>query len=196
MTNFPIQGSRVLSSLVKPLLSLFSNSTRLGQLEEICLTLATTQISTTLPLSFTAQEPTWLLPELQDGEQDMPRAEESLHVSGPTGKVEGRAADLQLWTKWLGQVTLEDSQEAVGRQVALRVVAELQSLRGAPAPPAGPLLNLRDTGICPGDARLTLAADVGAGWLKHRVLDTITLHSAKKPLPSTGCKRHRAATFP
>lgn len=129
----------------------------------------------------------------------MPRAAEGLQGPGPTGKVERSTAGLRLRTRRQGQVTLEDSQEAVGSQVALRIVAELQSLRCAAAPPAGPLLSLRDAGICPGRARLALAAEVGAGWLKHRVLDAVTLHSATKTLPSTACKRRqeqRSSKYP
>lgn len=100
-------------------------------------------------------------------------------------------------------VTLEDGQQAVGSQVALGVVAELQSLGGAPAPTARTLLGrLRHAsgrgwgwGWCRGfsisisTARVSLAAEVGAGGLKGRVLYAVSLHTG------TGCEQRRGATL-
>lgn len=97
-------------------------------------------------------------------------------------------------------VTLEDGQHAVGSQVALGVVAELQSLGGAPAPAARTLLGrLRhasgrgggrgfSSGIGTSTARVSLAAEVGAGGLKGRVLYAVSLHAG------TGCEQRRGAT--
>lgn len=88
-----------------------------------------------------------------------------------------------------GRVTLEDGQQAVGNQVALRGVAELQSLRGAAAPAAGPLLSLLrrrniGSGTCPGGARTAPTAEVRGRGFERRVLDTVVaLHRTAATRP-------------
>jgi len=156
------------------------------------------------PAAFPYVPPSRLPPGFPRGSRTGSRMRPGQRAGGPQGPrpteaAERRAARLWLWTRRRARVTLEDSQEAVGSQVALGVVAELQSLRGAAAPPAGPLLSLRrersGVAILPGGARPALPAGAGAGWLKHRVLDTATLHSTERPMSGTSCKRRLAATL-
>lgn len=121
----------------------------------------------------------------------MPTAEHQDRIPAPRGVMHclsppiwGRAAGGSA-----GRVTLKDGQQAVGDQVALRGVAVLQSLRGAAAPAAGPLLSLLHrrgigSGTCAGGARTAPTAEVRGRGLESRVLDTVAaLHRTAATRP-------------